>query len=184
MLFQALLAFSGRNFYFLCCFASYVGDMFEKPDQEQPDLDCKGIEVVRRDQCPLVVKTYESVLRILFRKRDLSAVKRYVVKIWKKILEDRLPLSDFVFAKEVKFGSYARENTLPPAAVVATRAMLEVQYDMLLAHYYVELWIVLVLCFAFISDSLLRESVLCLPYEIMFYNIMLDDVVIYILRRT
>jgi DNA polymerase zeta len=103
----------------------YVGDMFESRDQPRPTLDCKGIEVVRRDQCPLVVKTYESALKILFRRRDLSAVKRYLVRQWGKVLTDRLPLGDFVFAKEVKFGSYARENSLPPAAIVASRSMME-----------------------------------------------------------
>ncbi len=56
-----------------------------------------------------------------------SAVKRYLVRQWTKILEGRLPLQEFVFAKEVRLGSYARESSLPPAAVVASRMMIEVK---------------------------------------------------------
>jgi DNA polymerase zeta len=100
--------------------------MYEAVQQEEPVLDCKGIEIVRRDTCPIVAKTFESTLKLLFRRKDVSAVKRYLTRQLTKIMEDRLPLQDYIFAKEVKFGSYARENSLPPAAVVASRMMIEV----------------------------------------------------------
>jgi hypothetical protein len=48
------------------------------------------------------------------------------VRVCTKVLSGVLPLWVFVFSKEVRFGSYARENTLPPAAVVASRAMIAV----------------------------------------------------------
>ena len=172
----------------------YVGDMYESRGQTEPVLDCKGIEIVRRDTCPLVAKTFEAALKLLFRTKDLSGVKRYLVRQWTKVfyatrrqapgfpacvvcvrksvwpfanakaqrliyvpvfwsacltgcvlaffpfpfvvvcaflccgqvLEDRLPLQEFVFAKEVRLGTYARESSLPPAAVVASRMMIEV----------------------------------------------------------
>lgn len=103
----------------------YVGDMFESRTQDSPVLDCKGIEIVRRDTCPVVIKTFEACLTALFRRKDLSAVRRYLVRQWTKILQARLPLQDFVFAKEVRLGTYARESSLPPAAVVASRMMIE-----------------------------------------------------------
>ena len=99
--------------------------MYEAPGQQHPTLDCKGIEIVRRDTCALVAKTYEKMLHVLFRRRDVSLVRAYLVRQWSKIMADRITLQDYVFAKEVKFGAYARENTLPPAAVVASRMMME-----------------------------------------------------------
>ena len=34
----------------------YVGHSYEHPDQKEPIFDAKGIETVRRDSCPAVVK--------------------------------------------------------------------------------------------------------------------------------
>ena len=36
------------------------------PVQEVPSLDCKGIETVRRDQCPATAKLMDKTLRVLF----------------------------------------------------------------------------------------------------------------------
>lgn len=61
----------------------------------------KGIETVRRDGCPLLVKMLEKVLRLLFTTRDLSQVKGYLYRQWTRILTDRAAVGDFIFAKEV-----------------------------------------------------------------------------------
>lgn len=51
-------------------------------------------------------------------------VKGYLQRQWKRILSSKVSLQDFVFAKEVRLGSYsARTSSLPPAAIVATKAM-------------------------------------------------------------
>ena len=92
--------------------------MYESPTQTTPVLDCKGIETVRRDQCPAVSKTMDHTLRLLFNTLDLSAVKEYLQRQWYKILRGRVPLSDFTFAKEVKKGTYLSANP-PLSAVVA-----------------------------------------------------------------
>lgn len=43
---------------------------------------------------------------------------------WTKILAGRVSLADFVFAKEVRLGTYsARHGIVPPAAIVAGKAM-------------------------------------------------------------
>jgi len=52
----------------------YVGYAYESPLQATPTFDAKGIETVRRDSCPVVAKTLESCLRILFETKDLSLV--------------------------------------------------------------------------------------------------------------
>jgi len=51
-------------------------------------------------------------------------VREYVERQWTKILSGRVSLADFVFAKEVRLGTYrAAGGNLPPAALVAGKAM-------------------------------------------------------------
>jgi DNA polymerase zeta len=84
----------------------YVGFKYESPTQKEPIFDAKGIETVRRDTCPAVSKIMEKSLRLLFSKRDLSLVKEYLQEQWMKILNGTVSLSDFIFAKEVRLGTY------------------------------------------------------------------------------
>jgi len=77
--------------------------MFETITQVVPHFEAKGIEVVRRDQCPAVVKMQEKALRVLFETLDMSRVKSYIVNEWSKMMQggDKLLLRDFIFSKEV-----------------------------------------------------------------------------------
>lgn len=62
--------------YFPCCLQTkkrYVGWSYESPDG-LPKLDSKGIEVVRRDQCPIVCDVLREGLESLFITRDISKV--------------------------------------------------------------------------------------------------------------
>ena len=54
-----------------------------------------------------------------------TQVKAYLQRQWTRILSGRISLQDFVFAKEVRLGSYSTRSSssLPPAAIVATKAM-------------------------------------------------------------
>eukprot|EP00271_Cylindrocystis_brebissonii_P007773 TRINITY_DN21469_c0_g2_i1.p1 TRINITY_DN21469_c0_g2~~TRINITY_DN21469_c0_g2_i1.p1 ORF type:complete len:1040 (-),score=209.68 TRINITY_DN21469_c0_g2_i1:154-3132(-) len=109
---------------FLLMKKRYVGYAYESPKQMVPIFDAKGIETVRRDSCPAVAKTMERTLRMVFESKDLSQVKAYLQRQWMRILKDRVSIKDFVFAKEVRLGSYsARAAVLPPAAIVAAKAM-------------------------------------------------------------
>ena len=116
---------------FLLSKKRYVGAMYESPDQPRFQFDAKGIETVRRDSCPAVSKIVEQSLRILFTSADVSAVKTYVERQWKRIISGRVSIMDFIFAKEVRLGTYAAERapggaiaaSIPPAALVATKAM-------------------------------------------------------------
>ena len=100
----------------------YVGWSYESP-KAAPHFDAQGIEIVRRDTCAAVAKVQEQLLRILFESRDLSAVKLYLLKQWRKLLRGGayLNVSDFVFAKEVRLGTY--RGTGPPGAIVAKKLM-------------------------------------------------------------
>ncbi|KAE9593684.1 hypothetical protein Lal_00036393 [Lupinus albus] len=109
---------------FLLTKKRYVGYSYESPDQNEPTFDAKGIETVRRDTCDAVAKIMEKSLRRFFEHQDLFEVKTYLQRQWKRILSGRFSLKDFVFAKEVRLGTYsARISSLPPAAIVATKAM-------------------------------------------------------------
>ncbi|KAL8553803.1 hypothetical protein ACS0TY_002187 [Phlomoides rotata] len=109
---------------FLLTKKRYVGYSYESPDQVRPTFDAKGIETIRRDTCAAVSKTMEQSLKIYFETQDIDKVKAYVVRQWTKIISGRVSLQDFVFAKEVRLGTYAaRASSLPPAAIVATKAM-------------------------------------------------------------
>lgn len=85
----------------------YVGHKFEHASQESGVIESKGIEIVRRDSCGVVQNAMQSSLEILFTTSDLSMVKRSLELYWLKMLDDKLPLKDFVFAKEVRLGTYS-----------------------------------------------------------------------------
>lgn len=52
-------------------------------------------------------------------------VKTYLQRQWTRILSGRVSIQDFVFAKEVRLGTYSTRvsSSLPPAAIVATKAV-------------------------------------------------------------
>lgn len=107
----------------------YVGQSYETFGEEG-HLDAKGIEIVRRDQCPVTVKLQEKSMRILFSTKDLSLVKQYLCRQWAKMHEggDKLPIKDYIFSKEVRLGHYSTDasgdaKNMPPGAVVATKLM-------------------------------------------------------------
>uniref|UniRef100_A0A0E0LPJ2 DNA polymerase zeta catalytic subunit n=1 Tax=Oryza punctata TaxID=4537 RepID=A0A0E0LPJ2_ORYPU len=110
---------------FLLTKKRYVGYSYESPEQKEPIFDAKGIETVRRDTCPAVAKILEQSIRIMFEEQDLAKVRSYLERQWTRILSGKFSIQDFVFAKEVRLGTYsARASSLPPAAIVATKAIL------------------------------------------------------------
>lgn len=102
----------------------YVGFKYESPTQTEPEFDAKGIETVRRDGTPAEQKIEEKALKLLFRSQDLSEVKKYFQKQCHKIMTGRVSIQDFLFAKEVKLGTYSEKGPAPPGALIATRRML------------------------------------------------------------
>lgn len=85
----------------------YVGNKFESPMQEIGVIESKGIETVRRDSCGVVQHAIQASLETLFTSCDLSKVKEGLEKYWLQILENRVPLKEFIFAKEVRLGTYS-----------------------------------------------------------------------------
>jgi DNA polymerase zeta len=102
----------------------YVGYKYESRSQKEPEFDAKGIETVRRDGTPAEQKIEEKALKILFRTSDLSQVKNYFQSQCAKIMGGRISIQDFLFAKEVKLGTYSDRGPPPPGALIATKRML------------------------------------------------------------
>jgi DNA polymerase zeta len=65
----------------------------------------------------------EKTLRLLFETQNLSEIKSYLQRQWTKILSERISLRDFIFAKEVRLGSYSDRVPPPPAALVSLKLM-------------------------------------------------------------
>ena len=103
----------------------YVGFKYESRKQTEPDFDAKGIETVRRDGTPAEQKIEEQALKILFRTADLSQVKSFFQSQCTKIMQGKVSIQDFCFAKEVKLGTYSEKGPPPPGALISARRMLE-----------------------------------------------------------
>ncbi|KAG7388922.1 DNA polymerase zeta catalytic subunit [Phytophthora pseudosyringae] len=100
----------------------YVGNKFESSTQEVGVIESKGLETVRRDSCGVVQHAMQASLEALFASSDLSKVKEGMEKYWLQILENRVPLKEFIFAKEVRLGTYSN-GSAPPAALVSAKTM-------------------------------------------------------------
>jgi len=103
----------------------YVGFKYEHRSQTEPEFDAKGIETVRRDGTPAEQKIEEKALKLLFRTSDLSQVKSYFQRQCSKIMQGRVSIQDFCFAREVKLGTYSERGTMPAGAMISTKRMLE-----------------------------------------------------------
>ncbi|KAL1981232.1 hypothetical protein VTN96DRAFT_2945 [Rasamsonia emersonii] len=102
----------------------YVGFKYERREQTEPEFDAKGIETVRRDGTPAEQKIEEKALKILFRTADLSQVKRYFQSQCSKIMQGKVSIQDFCFAREVRLGTYSEKGLLPPGALISAKRML------------------------------------------------------------
>ncbi|KAJ2606356.1 DNA polymerase zeta [Coemansia sp. RSA 1804] len=84
----------------------YSGWMYTAADQAEPQLDVKGMELVRRDGCKIQQKILEGAIDVLFRENDLSLVKSFVVAQITKVLRREVPMEEFIIAKEVRLSKY------------------------------------------------------------------------------
>ncbi|KAL1488019.1 hypothetical protein ABEB36_015394 [Hypothenemus hampei] len=98
----------------------YVGYLYENPE-DKPEFEAKGIETVRRDGCPAGAKMLEKCLMLLFETKDVSLIKRYVLKQFTKILSGRISVQDLTFAKEFRGRSGYRPGACVPALELARK---------------------------------------------------------------
>jgi DNA polymerase elongation subunit (family B) len=99
-------------------YAGYKYEDIKQVKNNEKTLESKGIETVRRDTCEAVCKIMEKSLKIIFETKDLTVLKNYLYKTFDKIHTGKAIIKDFIFAKEVRLGTY-RGNNLPPSAQIA-----------------------------------------------------------------
>ena len=100
----------------------YVGMKYETPD-DSGEYEAKGIETVRRDGCPVSVKTLKRALHILFKSGDLSNVKTFVQDQFMKIAKNQISVQEFIFAKEYRGKDSYRPGACVPAFEIAKKRL-------------------------------------------------------------
>jgi len=89
----------------------YAGMMYTQPSK--PDkLDCKGLQLVRRDSCPYVRRVSEDILECIMSTKDKerawTIAKAYVLKL----LRAEEPMDSFVVSKALK-STYKNPDSQP-----------------------------------------------------------------------
>lgn len=102
----------------------YCGWMYESVSQEKPTMDVKGLEMKRRDSCLLVKNVMTDVIEAIFRTGSIDKAKSVFLSHFDRIVYGRVPVKEFLFAREVRLGTY-KADVEPPGVIVAKREMLK-----------------------------------------------------------
>ena len=86
--------------YLLLKKKKYAGLYWTNPDKFD-HKDCKGLEMVRRDNCLMARKATEKVLDILLIQRDELLAKSYVMNLVNDLLNNRVDISELVITKSI-----------------------------------------------------------------------------------
>jgi DNA polymerase delta subunit 1 len=84
--------------YLLISKKRYAGLYWTNPIKYDK-LDAKGIETVRRDNCPLVKTVIDTCLKKLLIERDVEGAKEYTKQIISDLLQNKIDLSQLVITK-------------------------------------------------------------------------------------
>ncbi len=76
----------------------YAGLLWQNPDHYDK-IDCKGIETVRRDNCPLVKDVVNNVLKKILIERSYEEAINYCKGVISDLLQNRIDLSLLVISK-------------------------------------------------------------------------------------
>jgi len=82
-----------------------------KPDK----VDSKGVANKRRDKFPALRRTFKAVWSLLLEKRDVAGAAKLIMDFLHSIVDDKLPLEDYVVTNEIK--KEYKNDTLPPQVV-------------------------------------------------------------------
>ncbi|XP_033928295.1 DNA polymerase delta catalytic subunit [Melopsittacus undulatus] len=87
--------------YLLISKKRYAGLCYSSSPEVSDGLDCKGLEAVRRDNCPLVANVVTACLQRLLLHRDPAGAVLHAQEVISDLLCDRLDLSQLVITKEL-----------------------------------------------------------------------------------
>ncbi|KAJ1606887.1 DNAQ-like 3'-5' exonuclease [Cryptosporidium canis] len=83
----------------------YAGVLYKNPKFHER-IDCKGIETVRRDNCLLVQKVVDTVLKKILVDKDVEAAKQYTRNVISDLLKNKIDLSLLVVSKSLGKDDY------------------------------------------------------------------------------
>ncbi|KAH8741198.1 DNA polymerase delta catalytic subunit [Cryptosporidium ryanae] len=83
----------------------YAGVLYKRPEVHDK-IDCKGIETVRRDNCILVQKVVDSVLKKILIDKDVEGAKQYTRNVISDLLKNKIDLSLLVVSKSLGKDDY------------------------------------------------------------------------------
>ncbi|KAF8382815.1 hypothetical protein PRIPAC_71957 [Pristionchus pacificus] len=78
----------------------YAGLYFTRPDKHDK-MDCKGLETVRRDNCPLVANVLGTCLEKLLVDRNADGAMTYAKKVIADLLCNKIDISLLIISKEL-----------------------------------------------------------------------------------
>lgn len=78
----------------------YAGLYWTRPEKYDK-MDCKGIETVRRDNCPLVSHLINNCLQKLLIDKDPNAAIKHAQKVIADLLQNRVDISQLIITKEL-----------------------------------------------------------------------------------
>ena len=76
----------------------YAGLYWSNPDRYDK-MDCKGIETVRRDNCPLVKNVIDVCLRKILIERNVDSAIEFVKTTISDLLQNKIDMSELVITK-------------------------------------------------------------------------------------
>ncbi|XP_051632646.1 DNA polymerase delta catalytic subunit, partial [Manacus candei] len=87
--------------YLLISKKRYAGLCFSGGSGAPPKLDCKGLEAVRRDNCPLAANLVTACLRRILLHRDPEGAVAHAQEVISDLLCNRIDISQLVITKEL-----------------------------------------------------------------------------------
>uniref|UniRef100_A0A8I3XDN2 DNA polymerase n=1 Tax=Callithrix jacchus TaxID=9483 RepID=A0A8I3XDN2_CALJA len=87
--------------YLLISKKRYAGLLFSSRPDAHDRMDCKGLEAVRRDNCPLVANLVTASLRRLLIDRDPEGAVAHAQDVISDLLCNRIDISQLVITKEL-----------------------------------------------------------------------------------
>jgi DNA polymerase delta subunit 1 len=84
--------------YLLMSKKRYAGLLWTNPDHSDK-IDAKGIETVRRDNCPLVKEVINNCLKMILLKRNYPVAIEYAKGVISDLLQNRIDLSLLVITR-------------------------------------------------------------------------------------
>jgi DNA polymerase delta subunit 1 len=101
--------------YLLFSKKRYAGKMFTRPDRHDY-IDVKGIQLVRRDNAPLVKTVSTMVLDAIMHERCVETAVKCARQLVLDVLRGSRPIDDFVISKALRTG-YKNPDSLPHVQV-------------------------------------------------------------------